>query len=272
MIKLRRSLFWVGFYLAIIFLLGQLDWLDRPVINLASYFYILIFIVVPSVTLISSFSRASLIISMIFWASIYFALSQFINRSLSAPNSFETIFVEVVLLELGVWLSYQLAADLSHSESLIDTMAQGVFPNQAMIMEDASNLIRTEFARSRRYHRPLSLLIFQVVVENNNIYRELFRSFQRELLNRFSSARMAQLIGERIRQSDLLIRDRQGLFFILCPETDEEKAALLGKRVLVALEDGTGLKVIWGYSSFPTEALTFEELIYNARARLKEKK
>ena len=101
MSNLKRSFFWVAFYLAIIFFLGQLDRVDRPVINLASYFYVLVFIVVPCMVLIPPFYRAPQFISMVFWASIYFALSRFLDRSLSAPDSFETIFIEIVLLELG---------------------------------------------------------------------------------------------------------------------------------------------------------------------------
>ena len=66
MSHLKRSLFWVGFYLAIIFILGQLDRVDRPVVNLASYFYILVFVVVPCIILIPAFYRAPQFISMIF--------------------------------------------------------------------------------------------------------------------------------------------------------------------------------------------------------------
>ena len=267
--NLRRSLFWVAFYLAIIFILGQLDRVDRPVVNLASYFYILIFIVVPCVVLIPSFYRAPSFVSMIFWASIYFALSRFLDRSLSAPDSFETIFIEVVLLELGVWLSYQLAVDLAKSASLVDTMAQSAFPNQATELEDASSLVHNEVTRCRRYHRPLSVLIFQTASENKDIYQELFRSFQQELLNRFSSARMGQLIGERIRQTDILLRDRVGHFIVLCPETDKESVLLLGNRINTVLEEGTGLQISWGCSSFPDEALTFDDMIARAREQMK---
>ena len=268
MSNLKRSFFWVAFYLAIIFFLGQLDRVDRPVINLASYFYVLVFIVVPCMVLIPPFYRAPQFISMVFWASIYFALSRFLDRSLSAPDSFETIFIEIVLLELGVWLSYQLAVDLAHSESLVDTMAQSAFPNQAIEIESATTSIRHEVTRSRRYHRPLSLLIFHVVSEDKDLYRELFRTFQRDLLNRFSSARMGQLIGEQIRQTDILLRDRVGSFVILCPETDKENVKLLGERISSRLKDGTGLQITWGSASFPDEALTFDDMLARARERM----
>jgi hypothetical protein len=272
MSNLKRSLFWVAFYLAIIFFLAQLDRADRPVINLASYFYLLVFVVVPCMILIPSFHRAPQFISMIFWASIYFALSRILERSLSAPDTVETIIIEVVLLELGVWLSYQLAADIAHSESLVDTMAQSAFPNMALELSAAAERISEEITRSRRYRRPLALLMIQAVPENNDVYRELFKSFQRDMLSRFSSARMGQLIGEQIRQTDLLLRDRVGRFVVLCPETDKENVTMLGNRIHGVLEEGTGLQVTWGCSSFPDEALTFDDLTSKARESLKSSK
>ena len=269
MSNLKRSLFWVAFYLAIIFFLGQLDRADRPIINLASYFYLLVFVVVPCMILIPSFYRAPLFISMIFWASIYFALSRILERSLSAPDTVETVIIEVFLLELGVWLSYQLAADIAHSESLVDTMAQSAFPNMAIELGEASGRISEVITRSRRYRRPLSLLMVQAVPENNEVYRELFKTFQRDMLSRFSSARMGQLIGEQIRQTDLLLRDRVGRFVVLCPETDKENVMVLGDRIYEVLKEGTGLNVSWGCSSFPDEALTFDDLTNKARESLK---
>lgn len=269
MSNVKRSLFWVAFYLIIVFFLGQLDLVDRPVINLASYFYILIFIVVPCVVLIPAFYRAPQFITMIFWASVYFGLSRIIDRSKTAPDSLETIFVEVALLEIGVWLAYRFALDLARSESLIDTMAQSAFPNQATELEDATYLIRNEITRCRRYQRPLSVLVIRVSPENKDAYKELFKSFQQDILSRFSSARMAQLIGEQIRQTDTLLRDRIGRFVVICPETGKEDVMILGERIFATLEDGLGLKVSWGCSSFPDDALTFDDMLSRARAQMK---
>ena len=268
MSSLKRSLFWVAFYLLIIFFMGQLDRVDRPVINLASYFYLLVFVVVPCVVLIPSFYRVPPFIGMIFWASIYFALSRILDRSLSAPDSVETVIIELILLELGVWLSYQLAVDIAHSESLLDTVAQSAFPNLAIELDMASERIGNEIMRSRRYHRPLSLVVFQVVPEDPNVYREIFKNFQQDLVSRFSSARIGQLIGTRIRQMDLLVRDRLGRFIVLCPETDRESVILLGERIYKDLQDGTGLNISWGTSTFPDEALTFDDMLHNARKQL----
>ena len=264
MSNLKRSLFWVTFYVAIIFLLGQLDFIGRPVINLASYFYILAFVIVPCVVLIPFVYRVPYFIAMIFWAIVYFVLNGVLDRSLSAPSNVENVLIEVILLELGVWISYRLAVDLANSESLVNIMAQSTFPNQAIDINSATHLIKTEFNRSRRYNRSLSLLAFYILPQDQELYEELFKSNRQDLLSRFSLARMGQVIDECIRQTDTLIRDEGGHFIVLCPETDANSATMLGIRIHEALMEKTGRNVSWGMSTFPDKSLTFDELLDNA--------
>jgi len=269
MSNLKRLLVWVAVYLGIIFLLGQLDLYGRPVINLASYFYYLVLVGVPCIILIPAFYRAPQYITMIFWASIYFTLSQILDRSLSAPDNLELILVEVVLLELGVWLAYRFGLELAHSDSLMDMVTQSVYPNTVINLDENYNQITNEVSRCRRYNRPLSLLILRAVPESEEVIKKLIDSFEHDLLSRFSSARIGQLIGEHIRQMDILTRDRVGRFVILCPETEMKSAKLLGERIYESLNKDPGLKVSWGLSAFPDEALTFDDLLSRAREHLK---
>jgi hypothetical protein len=46
-----------------------------------------------------------------------------------------------------------------------------------------------------------------------------------------------------------------------------ESAAFLAGRVCSIVEERTGLRVNYGVSSFPDEALTFEDLLHTARDR-----
>jgi len=45
--NLRRSFFWAALYLALILVLGQADYIGKPIINFASYFYVVAMISVP---------------------------------------------------------------------------------------------------------------------------------------------------------------------------------------------------------------------------------
>jgi hypothetical protein len=220
---------------------------------------------------VPSLSKVSVVVPMFFWGAIYFALLQIVDRTLTASLNVEVIVLEIVILEVGVWLSYQLAVGIAQSESLMDVLAQGTFPNHAIDMDKASEQIKIEFSRSRRYHRPLSLLVVHAFQKDEEVMREMLKSLQQDVLTRLSNARVGQAIGDAIRQTDFLIRDHIGRFVIICPETDLENAVFLARRTCKVVEERTGLQVNCGVASFPDEALTFEDLLYIARDRSEQK-
>ena len=96
----------------------------------------------------------------------------------------------------------------------------------------------------------------------------MLKSIQQDLLNRFTSARVGQIINDRIRQTDLALRDHRGRFVVLCPETDLDNTILLAKRIAQAVKERTNLSVLWGVAAFPEEALTFDDLLQKASERL----
>jgi GGDEF domain-containing protein len=269
MTNLKRSFFWAAFYLGVVFVLGQTDYTGRPIINFASYFYLAVILAIPITLFFPSISRVSVYVPLAVWAGVYLVLLQTIDRRLSAtPGEFSVIVLEFILLEAGVWFAYQLALQLSQAESVMDALALSAFPNSAHDMELESQRIKIEFTRSRRYHRPLSLVVIEPEADDQKLTREMLKSVQHDLMSRFTTARLGQIIDDRIRQTDLVMRDHRGRFIILCPETDLNNAALLAKRIIQAVKERTDLQISWGTASFPEEALTFDDLLQIARERL----
>jgi GGDEF domain-containing protein len=269
MTNLKRSFFGAAIYLALIFVLGQMDYADRPIINFASYFYLAVMVAVPLTLFFPSISHVSVYVPMFVWAGVYLVLLQIINRNYSAnQGELPVIVLEFILLEVGVWYAHQLAMQISHAESIMDALALSAFPNQARNLDAENQRIKIELTRSRRYHRPLSVVVIEVESEAEKITREMLRSIQHDLLSRFTTARVGQIIDDRIRQTDLVLRDQKGRFIVLCPETDFSSAVLLAKRISQAIKERTNLGVLWGVAAFPDEALTFEDLLQKARERL----
>ena len=195
-------------------------------------------------------------------------LLQSVNRSRSTvQGEFSVIVLEFILLEVGVWLVHQLVVQISHTESLMDALALSAFPNSAINIDAEDKRIKMELTRSRRYRRPLGLVVIEVESANEKTSREMLKSIQHDLLNRFTSARVGQIVDDRIRQTDLVMRDHTGRFIILCPETNLESVQLLAERIAQAIKDRTDLQIHWGASAFPDEALTFEDLLHKARER-----
>lgn len=269
MTNLRRSFFWAALYLALILVLGQADYIGRPIINFASYFYLVAMVGVPVTLFFPGVTRVSSKIPLLVWAGVYLILLLFIDRGLTTTSDELSILVlEFVLLETGIWLAHQLAQQINHAESIMDELAVGAFPNRSQELDEASHRVKIEFTRSRRYHRPLSLLLMEVDPESHKNNGEALKHIQYDIANRFTAARIGQIIDDRIRQTDLVLRDRQWTYVILCPETDYSSVLLLAKRISQAVQEKTGLTIVWGIAAFPEEALTFEDLMRKARQSL----
>jgi GGDEF domain-containing protein len=269
MTNLKRSFFWAALYLAVIFILGQMDYAERPIINFASYFYLAVLIALPITLFFPGISRLPVYVPLVVWAAIYLLLLQILDRSLSTQSlEFPVIVLEFVLLEVGVWFAFRLAFQISHAESVMDALALGAFPNRVKDIEAEDTRIKTEFTRSRRYRRPLSVLVLQVDYAKKIEVREVVKSIQLDLMNRFTLARIGQIIDDRVRQTDLVMKDHRGHFLLLCPETELASVLLLAKRIEQAIKEQMDLKVIYGAASFPVEALTFDDLMQKAYERL----
>jgi GGDEF domain-containing protein len=269
MTNLKRSFFGAAVYLAVIFVLGQADYADRPLINFANYFYLAVLVAMPLTLFFPKISRISVYIPLLFWAIVYIVLLQLINRNYSANRGeLPVVALEFMMLEIGVWFAHQLASQISHAESIMDALALSAFPNRARDIDSETQRIKIELTRSRRYHRPLSVVMIQSESDDETLTRESFKNIQHDLMSRFTSARVGQIIDDRIRQTDLVLRDYQGRFIVLCPETDLPNASLLAKRIAQAIKERTSLRVLWGVAAFPEEALTFEDLLQKARQRL----
>ena len=269
MTNLKRSFFWAAFYLGVIFVLGQADYTGRPIINFASYFYLAVMVAIPVTLFFPSIANASVYIPLVVWAGVYMFLLQLIARGHSAETTeFAVIVLEFILLEIGVWFAHQLAIQLGHAESVMDALALTAFPNRAHDIDSENQRIKTELTRSRRYHRPLSLVVIESESDDDKSTREMLKSVQQDLMNRFTSARVGQIIDDRIRQTDLVLRDHRGRFVILCPETDIANAILMGQRISRAIHERTNLHILFGVASFPEDALTFDDLLLKSRDRL----
>jgi len=267
--NLRRSFFWAAVYLAIILVLGQADYAGRPIINFASYFYLAVMIAVPVTLFFPGLSRLPVYVPLAIWAAIYLVLLQILDRTVSTASiEFPVIVLEFILLEAGVWFAFRLAFQISDAESVMDALALGAFPNRVKDVESESLRIKVEFTRSRRYHRPLSILVLEADYAEKIKTREIVKSIQLDLMNRFTLARIGQIIDDLIRQTDLVMKDHRGRFLLLCPETDLAHVLLLAKRIEQAIREKVDLKVRCGVASFPDEALTFDDLMKKASERL----
>ncbi|MBM3695459.1 MAG: hypothetical protein FJW79_05955 [Actinobacteria bacterium] len=124
-------------------------------------------------------------------------------------------------------------------------------------------------ARSRRHDRPLSVAVIEPDAAGLESAIDLAgEEVQRALRTRWVRGRLARVIADHLRRSDLLFEDpATGRFVVLSPETPSEGAELLLGRIREAAHF-LNLEVRSASASFPEHAIAFEQLLARAEQRL----
>jgi GGDEF domain-containing protein len=268
MSSLKLSIFWVTFFLAVILVLAQFDYSDSPIIDFAKYFYFLVLVAVPATIFFPYVSKVNVAFPMVIWGAVYLVLLQILDRTISASDSRPIILLEFILVEAGVWFAHQLAYGINQAESVMDVMALSAFPSRNMDISEASKQIKIEIARSRRYHRPLGLVVIQARADELFINTELVSAIKNDMAHRFSFARIGQIVDEHIRQTDIVFRDSHNRFVVLCPETALQNSQNLAERIADSIYKKTGIQVLWAVAAFPDDALSFDDLLDVANSKL----
>jgi hypothetical protein len=139
-----------------------------------------------------------------------------------------------------------------------------------MKIDEATEEVKIELTRSRRYQRPLTLVVIEPDQDTLRIdLQPTLKEIQRNLARRYTMARISEILNREARRTDLILKqDYPDRFILLCPETATSDSNTLIRRVQDAVHDTLGVAVSWGVASFPDDGLTFEGLVNKARTKL----
>ncbi|GAB4494208.1 MAG: hypothetical protein Fur0016_00030 [Anaerolineales bacterium] len=266
--ELRKIFVLLVLYLLLVFSVGEIFSDYGMVFQFPSHFYFLIVAVVFTNLFVPRLSWMSVTTLLGFWAMIFFIVAYFYTR-VNGLEYIQILGVEFILIEVAVWMSYQLNMQLRATESLMESLAYSTYTNRTVNLRQATERIEVEMMRSRRHHRPLSLILFRTEEISSKEKKESYELMRDDLLKHFVNARIGQIMTNELRQTDLILRDPNGYFVIMCAETTKESSILLAKRIQAAISSNMGTSAQWSIASFPEEALTFDELLNQAKANLK---
>ncbi len=211
-------------------------------------------------------------LSSAFWFGIYLVYRMVIiaQRPFLAGIDIYVTISEVAILLFSVYLAHRLMASLQDAESVIEKMTFSGFTHRTRPLDEALEDIQLELTRSRRYDRPLSVLVVKPMSNSMKLeLRQNLVNLQEDMVERFLIASVGQAIGKVVRRSDIVIeQNNQDRYIILCPETSPQGLEILANRIQESIHQSVGINTLWGASSFPSEALTFESLLQKAEDKL----
>ena len=136
---------------------------------------------------------------------------------------------------------------------------------------EASDVIESELARSRRRNEPVFLVEF-ANRESHDIAGPAAREYGgpssiRYLEGVYLQARLGVLLSQHARRSDVVISERNGRYLVLSAETDAPGALAMSNRVAQAVHSQLGTTVAVGIASFPDDGQSFRDLLTVASGR-----
>lgn len=265
--ELRKIFVLLVLYLLLVFSVGELFSDYGVVFQFPSHFYFLIVAVVFTNLFVPRLSWMSVTTLLGFWAIVFFVVAYF-YVSVNGPEYIQILGVEFILIEVAVWMSYQLNIQLRAAESIMESLAYSTYTNRTINLRQATERIEVEMTRSRRHHRPLSVILFKPEDISSKEKQESYELMRDDLMKHFVAARIGQIMTNELRQTDLILRDPNGYFVVMCAETTRESSILLAKRIQAAVSSNMGASAQWSIASFPEEALTFDELLNQAKANI----
>jgi hypothetical protein len=263
MTRLRKSLVLTGIYLAFVFSLGRFEFLGQGTIRLHPFFYGLILFASLSVVTLPFMRKVSVHLLALGWLGAYFCIRAFFLQAepLGGANLYLTL-VESALLVFAVILAHDLDRQLNDYESALSEVGLPKASQRVYTWEEAADLVKTEFIRSRRYNHPLSLMVIEPTRESLKAQlSQSRRDTQRIMLDRLIHSSLGRLAASEARRTDLVIElENEKRLLVVFPETRPEGLTIFARRLHHLAREELGLSLNFGIASFPEDALTFEDL------------
>ena len=273
MTSLRKSIIFMLIHLTIVFNLERFGTSAQNIINIETFVYVLVIAIIVLTVTLKPLQYISIYTLALGWLVIYavLKLTVFATRPILGEPFIYLTITEMGILLITVFLAHDLSRTLRDFEEVIDRVTVPRLGQRVMRIHEAGEEIKTEFIRSRRHSRPLSVLVVRIntAVPTFNLEKTV-REIQRNMLMRYVASSLSKILSKEARRTDLIVeKDDERGFVMLCPETTAEGTLTLAERIQQAAYEELGVQVDYGIASFPDEALTFDELLRRAQENVK---
>lgn len=270
MSDLKQSILTLFVFVVVLLGIANVESFQETIIDFSPVFFVLIALILFSELivvgrLVKVGVRLSQYFVIAFWMVIYGIVWFFY---LAGEKPVEVNLIQLLLVLLTAVLAFDVGRRIDQTDTALEKLASSAYPNRSMDIQSAGEFISAEITRSRRYHHPLSILTVRLKKKEEWGDWKDMQFIAYEMMERFAIAKVSQILSDHARGTDMILRDRDGQFVLLCPETNHESTSILASRIASAVHDQLGAGVECGSASFPDEALTFDDLLNTANKRL----
>lgn len=268
--SLKVPLIALFIFVAVVFNIEVMTFDVNYVLELHRFVDILILTIIVLSLFVRALHKLPAYANVIFWIIVYFGFWFFANKTGSLQINLLVTTFELIFVSAAVLLAREVATRLFEVESTLDRLVFASFRGRTLSMNDAAEEVTNELVRSRRYQRSLTVLVLEpdpATIQNGRV--ATVEEIQNNLARRYAMGKISEVISSTARRPDLVIKQEQSdRFILLCPETTAASSEILRQRIHNAVKTSLGVSMSIGVASFPDDALTFEELLHKASAKL----
>lgn len=271
MSSLRRRFIMLLLWLVTSFNIERLDLGSVDTLDLEPFTYAVIAVVV-FLPLFGVFQkRPAILVIALGWIVLGIGLALDPSPKFGGLHTYLT-FVEFALVGGAALFAHRVGESLAEFRQAVETITLRDKNDRLHSLNDAQEAVQTQMSASRRLHRPLSVIVLEADARSLNMMMHRFvQDLQRSMMQRYVLAATARVLARHLRRTDLIIEDgRPGRLILVTPETSEEKAMLLGDRLVRLVQDRLGITARYGVAAFPDHSLTFEDLLDTAERHLRQ--
>jgi len=271
MTSFERSLLMLIVYLTVFYNIERIDLGQENIVDISSVLYVVVLFILLAIFLVPFLRKVKTPVHIVLWAGFYIlvriAVSSFYDRPIWGGVYTYLTITEISLLAIAVFLACEVRKYQDDFRQALENLTLAGLSHRVQHKNEAYTDIQKEILRSRRHHYPLSAIVVEPDASSVNI--ALNRSvleIQKAMMNRYATNNLMRLASNMLRRTDLIIDQviDKDSFVILLPDTDADEASKLGTRFQELVNSKMGIRIDYGHATFPDEALTFDDLVFQA--------
>lgn len=171
------------------------------------------------------------------------------------------VVTELLMLGVTIYLVRMLSVVVSNLEQVLENVITGKEDSRILSPAKGEETVNAELFRARRFNRPVGFIFLHLngVEELKSSRADQF-SYQHVLQRSYLKARVGQLAESFLYPTDPLAWYGEDLVICL-PETNQEQAAELARKVFDLIRSQLNIRVPVGVASFPDDGLIYSDLI-----------
>jgi GGDEF domain-containing protein len=256
---------WITLLILWLILFFNIERINSP-INIRSYTYVFVAIVVSLTLVLPRLQRLPFLILLVIPVPVFLVFRAFIERghwydNLLTGYALPLTVTQVSAILLTGLLARQIHYGLQEFEDIIANITFGHIGKLPKPFSEGQGSMYREVKRARRFHRPLAIVALKVdEADIQVVLPKIVKEVQQAMMKQYVLAGVARILNDNMQDFDTIaLRDNN--FIVVLPEINGEEAHQVALKLADVVKERLKIKLQVGTANFPQEAMTFESLV-----------